>query len=60
MMCPTPAPRVDIQKFITRTGNVVVLNIFYGLGADGMVGQPEDSIKIIGEETAGYAQGLLR
>jgi len=33
--------------------------IFYGLGADGTVGANKNSIKIIGEETAGYAQGYF-
>ena len=33
--------------------------IFYGLGADGTVGANKNSIKIIGEETAGYAQGFF-
>jgi pyruvate-ferredoxin/flavodoxin oxidoreductase len=33
--------------------------IFFGLGADGTVGANKNSIKIIGEETAGYAQGYF-
>jgi pyruvate-ferredoxin/flavodoxin oxidoreductase len=33
--------------------------IFYGLGADGTVGANKNSIKIIGEETAGHAQGYF-
>jgi pyruvate-ferredoxin/flavodoxin oxidoreductase len=33
--------------------------IFYGLGADGTVGANKNSIKILGEETAGYAQGYF-
>jgi pyruvate-ferredoxin/flavodoxin oxidoreductase len=33
--------------------------IFYGLGADGTVGANKNSIKIIGEETSGYAQGFF-
>ncbi len=32
---------------------------FYGLGADGTVGANKNSIKIIGEETANYAQGYF-
>ena len=32
---------------------------FYGLGADGTVGANKNSIKIIGEETAYYAQGYF-
>jgi pyruvate-ferredoxin/flavodoxin oxidoreductase len=33
--------------------------IFYGLGADGTVGANKNSIKIIGEETSGHAQGYF-
>ena len=33
--------------------------VFYGLGADGTVGANKNSIKIIGEETPGYAQGFF-
>lgn len=33
--------------------------VFYGLGADGTVGANKNSIKIIGEETAHYAQGYF-
>ncbi len=33
--------------------------IFWGLGADGTVGANKNSIKIIGEETANYAQGFF-
>ena len=33
--------------------------MFYGLGADGTVGANKNSIKIIGEETANYAQGYF-
>jgi pyruvate-ferredoxin/flavodoxin oxidoreductase len=33
--------------------------IFYGLGSDGTVGANKNSIKIIGEQTAGYAQGFF-
>jgi pyruvate-ferredoxin/flavodoxin oxidoreductase len=33
--------------------------IFYGLGADGTVGANKNSINIIGEETAGHAQGYF-
>ena len=41
-----------------RTKDVVGC-IFYGLGADGTVGANKNSIKIIGEETPGYAQGFF-
>jgi pyruvate-ferredoxin/flavodoxin oxidoreductase len=37
----------------------VVRAVFYGLGADGTVGANKNSIKIIGEETANYAQGYF-
>ena len=33
--------------------------VFYGLGADGTVGANKNSIKIIGEDTANYAQGYF-
>ncbi len=33
--------------------------VFYGLGADGTVSANKSSIKIIGEETPGYAQGYF-
>ena len=33
--------------------------LFYGLGSDGTVGANKNSIKIIGEETAAYAQGYF-
>jgi len=37
----------------------VVRAMFYGLGSDGTVGANKNSIKIIGEETANYAQGYF-
>jgi pyruvate-ferredoxin/flavodoxin oxidoreductase len=37
----------------------IVRAIFYGLGSDGTVGANKNSIKIIGEETANYAQGYF-
>jgi pyruvate-ferredoxin/flavodoxin oxidoreductase len=37
----------------------VVGCVFYGLGADGTVGANKNSIKIIGEDTPGYAQGFF-
>lgn len=40
-------------------GDDVVGCVFYGLGADGTVGANKNSIKIIGEETDGYAQGFF-
>ena len=44
--------------FITEPDDVVGC-IFYGLGADGTVGANKNSIKIIGEQTPGYAQGFF-
>jgi pyruvate-ferredoxin/flavodoxin oxidoreductase len=44
--------------FVTE-GEDVVGCIFYGLGADGTVGANKNSIKIIGEDTTGYAQGFF-
>jgi pyruvate-ferredoxin/flavodoxin oxidoreductase len=44
--------------FVTECQDVVGC-IFYGLGADGTVGANKNSIKIIGEETSGYAQGYF-
>ena len=37
----------------------VVRAVFYGLGADGTVGANKNSIKIIGEDTANFAQGYF-
>ena len=37
----------------------VVRAVFYGLGADGTVGANKNAIKIIGEETAHFAQGYF-
>jgi pyruvate-ferredoxin/flavodoxin oxidoreductase len=37
----------------------VVRATFFGLGADGTVGANKNTIKIIGEETANYAQGYF-
>ncbi|HEU4891876.1 MAG TPA: pyruvate:ferredoxin (flavodoxin) oxidoreductase [Vicinamibacterales bacterium] len=46
------------HTFVTEGGEVIGC-IFYGLGADGTVGANKNSIKIIGEGTAGYAQGFF-
>ena len=46
------------RTFITESPDVVGC-IFYGLGADGTVGANKNSIKIIGEDTAGFAQGYF-
>jgi pyruvate-ferredoxin/flavodoxin oxidoreductase len=45
-------------NFSTEPANVVRA-LFFGLGADGTVGANKNSIKIIGEETANYAQGYF-
>ena len=37
----------------------VVQAVFFGLGSDGTVGANKNSIKIIGEETANFAQGYF-
>jgi pyruvate-ferredoxin/flavodoxin oxidoreductase len=44
--------------FVTEADDVVGC-VFYGLGADGTVGANKNSIKIIGEETPGFAQGYF-
>jgi pyruvate-ferredoxin/flavodoxin oxidoreductase len=46
------------SEFSTESPDTVRA-IFYGLGADGTVGANKNSIKIIGEETARYAQGYF-
>ncbi len=45
-------------RFVTEASDNVGC-IFYGLGADGTVGANKNSIKIIGEETPGHAQGFF-
>ena len=45
-------------EFSTESDRVIRA-LFYGLGADGTVGANKNSIKIIGEETANYAQGYF-
>jgi pyruvate-ferredoxin/flavodoxin oxidoreductase len=44
--------------FVIESPDVVGC-IFYGLGSDGTVGANKNSIKIIGEDTAAYAQGFF-
>jgi pyruvate-ferredoxin/flavodoxin oxidoreductase len=46
------------RRFVTEAADRVGC-IFYGLGADGTVGANKNSIKIIGEQTPGYAQGFF-
>jgi pyruvate-ferredoxin/flavodoxin oxidoreductase len=45
-------------EFSTEADNVIRA-MFYGLGADGTVGANKNSIKIIGEGTANFAQGYF-
>jgi pyruvate-ferredoxin/flavodoxin oxidoreductase len=45
-------------EFSTESDEVIRA-LFYGLGADGTVGANKNSIKIIGEETANFAQGYF-
>ena len=46
------------RRFVTEAADGVGC-IFYGLGADGTVGANKNSIKIIGEQTPGHAQGFF-
>jgi pyruvate-ferredoxin/flavodoxin oxidoreductase len=46
-------PEFDIEP------DKVVRGVFFGLGSDGTVGANKNSIKIIGEETANWAQGYF-
>jgi pyruvate-ferredoxin/flavodoxin oxidoreductase len=50
---------LDYDAAFVTEGKEVVGCIFYGLGADGTVGANKNSIKIIGEETPGFAQGFF-
>jgi pyruvate-ferredoxin/flavodoxin oxidoreductase len=50
---------LDYDASFVTEGKEVVGCIFYGLGADGTVGANKNSIKIIGEETPGFAQGFF-
>ncbi len=52
-MSSLPWEEVDIESpDVTRA-------VFWGLGSDGTVGANKNSIKIIGEETDGFAQGYF-
>ena len=57
MTSRTPASST-IRRSSSEAEDVVGC-VFYGLGADGTVGANKNSIKIIGEETPGYAQGFF-
>jgi pyruvate-ferredoxin/flavodoxin oxidoreductase len=50
---------LEFDPSFSTESDRVVRAIFYGLGADGTVGANKNSIKIIGEETANYAQGYF-
>ncbi|MBM3144975.1 MAG: pyruvate:ferredoxin (flavodoxin) oxidoreductase [Chloroflexi bacterium] len=50
---------IDYDPTFSIESEDTVRAIFFGLGADGTVGANKNSIKIIGEETANYAQGYF-
>lgn len=50
---------LDFDADFSIEPDSVVRAVFYGLGADGTVGANKNSIKIIGENTANYAQGYF-
>jgi pyruvate-ferredoxin/flavodoxin oxidoreductase len=50
---------LDYDSEFSIEPDSVVRAMFYGLGADGTVGANKNSIKIIGENTANYAQGYF-
>jgi pyruvate-ferredoxin/flavodoxin oxidoreductase len=50
---------LDYDPAFTTEASDTTRAIFYGLGSDGTVGANKNSIKIIGEETANYAQGYF-
>ena len=50
---------LDYDVQFDLEGSDVVRAVFFGLGADGTVGANKNSIKIIGEETANFAQGYF-
>ena len=50
---------LDYDASFSTEPDSVVRAMFYGLGADGTVGANKNSIKIIGENTANYAQGYF-
>ncbi|MBT8119716.1 MAG: pyruvate:ferredoxin (flavodoxin) oxidoreductase [Gammaproteobacteria bacterium] len=47
------------ESFRTDAHDTTFQAVFYGLGSDGTVGANKNSIKIIGESTAKYAQGYF-
>jgi pyruvate-ferredoxin/flavodoxin oxidoreductase len=50
---------IEYDPEFTLGSEDVVSALFYGLGSDGTVGANKNSIKIIGENTANYAQGYF-
>lgn len=50
---------LDYDESFTTERDDVFRALFYGLGADGTVGANKNSIHIIGENTANYAQGYF-
>lgn len=50
---------IDYDPNFSTESNDVCRAIFYGLGSDGTVSANKNSIKIIGENTANYAQGYF-
>lgn len=50
---------LDYDSTFSIEGPETVRCVFWGLGSDGTVGANKNSIKIIGEETANYAQGYF-
>ena len=50
---------LEYDSSFTTEPDDVVRAMFFGLGADGTVGANKNSIKIIGEDTANYAQGYF-
>ena len=50
---------LDLDASLSVESEDVFRALFYGLGADGTVGANKESIKIIGDNTANYAQGYF-
>ncbi len=50
---------LDVDAEFSIEPDETVRCVFWGLGSDGTVGANKNSIKIIGEETANYAQGYF-
>ena len=50
---------LDVPEFADTTPAGTIQCKFWGLGSDGTVGANKEAIKIIGDNTAMYAQGYL-